>query len=93
MPNRVQSTFRRGPRPPHEQLGIETDSLLRCYREPKVLTGTPRGLTPTTPTQVDHALTTMGREVLGPVRALAGWALNQTERIAEARRRYDAPTP
>ena len=65
-----------------------------------MLTGTLRGLegdgyltrtvTPTTPARVDYALTAMGREVLGPVRALAGWALSQTERIAEARRRYDA---
>ena len=69
----------------------------------KVLSGTLRGLerdgyltrtaTPTTPARVDYALTAMGREVLGPVRALAGWALNQTERIAEARRRYDARPP
>ena len=65
----------------------------------KVLTGTLRGLerdgyitrtvTPTKPLQVDYDLTDMGREVLGPVRALAGWALGQAERIKEARRRYD----
>lgn len=65
----------------------------------KVLTSTLRGLerdgyltrtvTPTTPARVDYGLTEMGREVLGPVRALAGWALGQTERVAEARRRYD----
>ena len=69
----------------------------------KVLTGALRGLerdgyltrsaTPTVPARVDYALTAMGREVLGPVRALAGWALNQTERIAKARRRYDARPP
>ena len=65
----------------------------------KVLTSTLRGLerdgyvtrtvTPTKPPQVDYGLTDMGREVLGPVRALAGWALNQTERIEQARHRYD----
>ena len=66
----------------------------------KVLTSTLRGLerdgyltrtaTPTTPARVDYDLTDMGREVLSPVRALAGWALGQADRIAEARRRYDA---
>ena len=66
----------------------------------KVLTSTLRGLerdgyltrtaTPTTPSRVDYELTNMGREVLGPVRALAGWALAQTGRINEARRCYDA---
>ena len=65
----------------------------------KVLTSTLRGLerdgyvtrtvTPTKPPRVDYDLTDMGREVLGPVRALAGWALGQAERIAQARRRYD----
>ena len=65
----------------------------------KVLTSTLRGLqrdgyvtrtvTPTKPPQVDYGLTDMGREVLGPVRALAGWALGQLGRIEEARRRYD----
>ncbi len=69
----------------------------------KVLTSTLRGLerdgyltrtaTATTPARVDYGLTAMGREVLGPVRALAAWALGQTERIAEARRRYDARPP
>ncbi len=68
----------------------------------KVLTSTLRGLerdgyitrrvTPTKPPQVDYDLTDMGREVLGPVRALAGWALGQTKRIEEARRRYDERT-
>ena len=46
----------------------------------------------TKPPQVDYNLTDMGREVLGPVRALAGWALGQAERIKEARRRYDEHT-
>ena len=66
----------------------------------KVLTSSLRGLerdgyvtrtvTPTKPPRVDYDLTDMGREALGPVRALAGWALGQTERIQQARRRFDA---
>ncbi len=65
----------------------------------KVLTSTLRGLerdgyitrtvTPARPPRVKYGLTDMGREVLGPVRALAAWALGQAERIEQARRRYD----
>ena len=65
----------------------------------KMLTSTLRGLerdgyvtrtvTPARVLHVDYALTDMGREVLGPVRALAAWALGQTERIEAARRSYD----
>ena len=65
----------------------------------KVLTSALRGLerdgylvrtvTPTVPPRVDYALTDMGREVLGPVRALAQWALAQNDRIEGARKRFD----
>ena len=65
----------------------------------KVLTSTLRGLerdgyvdrtvTPTNPARVDYALTEMGREILVPVRALAGWVLGRTYRIEQARLRYD----
>ncbi len=65
----------------------------------KVLTSALRGLerdgylvrtvTPTVPPRVDYALTDMGREVLGPVRALARWALAQNDRIENARKRFD----
>ena len=66
----------------------------------KVLASTLRGLerdgyvtrtvTPAKPPAVAYDLTDMGREALEPVRALAGWALGQTERILRARARYDA---
>ena len=65
----------------------------------KVLTSTLRGLerdgyvvrtvTPTVPPRVDYALTEMGREALGPVRALARWAVAQNDRIENARQRFD----
>ena len=47
-------------------------------------------MTPSNPPQVEYDLTDMGREVLEPVRALAGWALGRLARIEEARRRFDA---
>ncbi len=49
-----------------------------------------RTVIPTQPPGVDYALTEMGREVLGPVRALAAWALGRVGSIDVARRRYDA---
>ena len=68
----------------------------------KVLASTLRGLErdgyvtrttlPTTPPRVDYALTDMGREILVPVRALAGWVMGRTDRIELARQRYDEGT-
>ena len=68
----------------------------------KMLTVTVRGLerdgyvsrrvAPTRPPSVHYALTPLGREVLGPVRALAMWALSRTEVIQGARASYDART-
>ncbi len=65
----------------------------------KVLTGILRGLerdgyvvrtmTPGKVPCVHYALSDMGREVLEPVRALAVWALGQTERIRSAQHSYD----
>ena len=66
----------------------------------KMLTATLRGLerdgyvsrraTPTTPASVHYALTDLGREVLGPVRALALWAVSRLETIQAARHAYDS---
>ncbi len=86
-----------------EDGGVRFNALRRRIGiSQKVLTSTLRGLerdgyvtrtvTPTRPPQVDYNLTDIGREVLGPTRALAGWALGQAERIKEARRRYDEYT-
>jgi DNA-binding HxlR family transcriptional regulator len=66
----------------------------------KMLTTTLRGLerdgyltrtvTPSIPPRVDYALTSMGRDVLKPLNALARWALEHREEVAAARRAYDA---
>ena len=66
----------------------------------KVLTSTLRGLErdgfvvrtvmPTKPPRVDYGLSNLGREVLPPVRALAGWAIGRLGVIEQARRRYDS---
>jgi DNA-binding HxlR family transcriptional regulator len=48
-----------------------------------------RTVTPSQPPRVDYALTDMGREILGPVRELATWALSRINRVERARMRYD----
>ena len=65
----------------------------------KMLSATLRGLErdgfvsrtvhPTVPPRVDYALTDLGRELLCPVAALGEWAIANSERVEEARRRFD----
>ena len=43
----------------------------------------------TKPPSVHYSLTPLGREVLGPVRALATWALSRMDTIKSARAAYD----
>lgn len=68
----------------------------------KVLTTTLRGLerdgyltrkvTPTIPPRVDYELTELGRDALGPVTALAKWAISTRERVEAARTEFDRNT-
>lgn len=65
----------------------------------KVLTSTLRGLerdgyvlrvvTPTVPPRVDYELTDLGRDVLGPVRVLATWAVANRNRVEGSRAEFD----
>lgn len=65
----------------------------------KMLSSTLRGLerdgfvvrtvTPTTPPQVEYALTDLGQSLLCPVGALAAWTIANAERIEAARRAYE----
>jgi DNA-binding HxlR family transcriptional regulator len=65
----------------------------------KVLTTTLRGLerdgyltrkvTPTIPPRVDYELTELGRDALGPVTALAEWAILTRKRVEAARAKFD----
>lgn len=48
-----------------------------------------RTVTPTTPPQVEYALTDLGTGLLEPVRALAAWTLANADRIEAARQAYD----
>ena len=51
-----------------------------------------RTVMPSVPPQVDYALTDLGRELLGPVSALAEWTAANTARIMLARAEYDSRT-
>jgi len=48
-----------------------------------------RTVMPVKPPQVEYALTELGRELLGPVFALAQWTSDNAERIEAARAAYD----
>lgn len=48
-----------------------------------------RTVTPTTPPQVEYALTDLGRELSEPVRQLAMWAVAHLDTIDQNRERYD----
>lgn len=48
-----------------------------------------RTVHPTVPPRVDYALTDLGHELLCPVAALGQWAMDNADRIDEARRLYD----
>ncbi|WP_370677291.1 winged helix-turn-helix transcriptional regulator [Pleomorphomonas sp. PLEO] len=49
-----------------------------------------RTVCPTTPPQVDYALTDLGRSLSEPVRQLAEWAAGHLGAIRDNRSRYDA---
>lgn len=49
-----------------------------------------RSVAPTTPPQVEYALTDLGRSLLVPVCALARWTMDNAERIEAARRAFAA---
>ncbi|MEI5680874.1 MULTISPECIES: winged helix-turn-helix transcriptional regulator [unclassified Mesorhizobium] len=69
----------------------------------KMLTTTLRGLErdgfvtrtmfPTIPPRVDYELTELGHELLVPVNALGEWAKQNTNRVNEARAKFDAACP
>lgn len=48
-----------------------------------------RTVTPTTPPQVEYALTDLGHELSEPVRQLAMWAVAHLDAIDQNRERYD----
>jgi len=58
--------------------GLERDGLVT------------RTVHPTIPPRVEYELTDLGRTLLGPVRALAEWSIDNRDRIRAARARYDA---
>lgn len=64
---------------------VLTTTLRRLERDGFVL----RTVTPTVPTRVDYELTALARELLGPIDALASWALNRLETVKAARDAYD----
>lgn len=48
-----------------------------------------RTVTPATPPQVEYALTPMGKDLFGPIAALADWTITHADCIDAARAAYD----
>ena len=48
-----------------------------------------RTVTPSTPPQVEYALTAMGHDLFGPIAALAEWTITHADAIDAARQAYD----
>lgn len=61
--------------------GLERDGLVT------------RTVTPTVPPRVDYELTELGHSLSLPVEALGIWVLDNQNKIAEARREFDAKPP
>jgi DNA-binding HxlR family transcriptional regulator len=57
--------------------GLERDGLVT------------RTVYPSVPPRVDYELTTLGRTLLGPVRALSTWAEKNREEVQKARLKFD----
>lgn len=49
-----------------------------------------RKVTPSTPPQVEYALTAMGEDLFGPIAALSDWTITHADCIDAARAAYDA---
>ena len=49
-----------------------------------------RTVRPSTPPEVEYALTDLGRSIAAPVAALAAWAVENRAAMREARARFDA---
>lgn len=48
-----------------------------------------RTVTPTVPVRVDYELTRLGHEILGPLEALADWAIDHRHMVFNARQIFD----
>ena len=67
---------------------ITPKSLTAVLRELEKDGVVERRVTPIVPPRVDYALTDLGRSLLGPIDALASWAVENQQAVAEARKRF-----
>ncbi|HEY4199836.1 MAG TPA: helix-turn-helix domain-containing protein [Devosiaceae bacterium] len=52
-----------------------------------------RTVTPSIPPRVDYELTELGRDLLEPLSAISAWAITNSARLTEARRRFLEENP
>jgi len=67
---------------------VLTSTLRTLERDGFVL----RTVTPTVPPRVDYELTELGRDLLGPVTAIADWAARNYTRVVQAQRDFEVRT-
>ena len=73
--------------------GISQWSLTRTVRGLERDGMISRMASPTTPQQVDYALTELGRSLLEQLRGLGAWALTQEPSIRQAQEQFDESSP
>ncbi|MHA7774069.1 winged helix-turn-helix transcriptional regulator [Roseibium sp. M-1] len=69
--------------------GVTQKSLTTALRELEKDGLVSRFVTPSIPPRVDYSLTPLGRTLLGPLKALTNWAIENEAAVAAARERFE----
>lgn len=69
--------------------GVTQKALTQCLRRLERNGLIVRRVLPGSPVAVEYALTTLGRTLLVPFRALYGWTVENMDEVEAARRRFD----
>ena len=68
--------------------GISQKVLTSTLRDLEMDGFVTRTVTPSIPPRVDYELTELGRDLLGPLRSISQWAMENRPKVLDARRQY-----
>ena len=68
--------------------GISQKVLTSTLRDLEMDGFVTRTVTPSIPPRVDYELTELGRDLLGPLRSIGQWAIENRPKVLDARRQY-----